>query len=302
MGGLELDGWSENARLAFEYMGRHWHKGDEDDLKRIKDKAARCAANRVKLLVIWALADRPSWAQHLNACQAAVDKAELNITLTMPPVEIKDKIARAVPQHIRDRLQAIGHDPIGFDQHGCIRSRCRLSGKEVTQTVDTLWRIDGCRHCVNHPSRAEERRRKARAAAEAMWIKQRAESKMRSHEKITLEIVAFVRQNDFENDAVMHDEVVKRFGINVSASGLQYARSGRTHRHLDVQYPPIRKSASPYTKDHAAVKLARRLRAQGFSLNKISQALIDEGYKTLKGTAFSAAQIRLFMRFSQVNS
>jgi hypothetical protein len=40
-----------------------------------------------------------------------------------------------------------------------------------------------------------------------------------------------------------------------------------------------------------------RLR-QGLSLNKISQTLFREGHRTLKGSAFSAAQVRLFMRFS----
>jgi hypothetical protein len=301
MGGLELDGWSQNAKLAFEYMGRHWHKGDENDRKHIEKKVTRCAANGVMLLVIWALADRPSWAEQLTACQTAVDKAGLDTALKMPPLEVRTRIARAVPQHIRDRLQAIGHDPIEFDQRGRIWSRCRLSGKKVPQTVDSLSRIHGCRHCLNHPSRAEERRRNARAGALAMWTRHRTGQKKRPHEKITPEIVAFVRQHDFESDAVMRDEVARRFGINVSQSGLQYARSGRTHRHLNPQYPPVRKSASPYTKDHAAVKLAKKLRDQGLSLGKISQALIREGHATLKGTAFSAAQVRSFMRFPESN-
>jgi GDP-mannose 4,6 dehydratase len=100
---------------------------------------------------------------------------------------------------------------------------------------------------------------------------------------------------------VMRDEVAKRFGINASQSGLQYARSGRSHQHLDVQYPPIRKSASPYTKDHPAVRLARNLRDQGLSLGKISQALFREDHKTFKGTAFSAAQVQSFIRLSAAN-
>jgi hypothetical protein len=73
-------------------------------------------------------------------------------------------------------------------------------------------------------------------------------------------MVAYVRRHDFETDAVMRDAVVKRFGINVSQSSLQYARSGKSHKHLDAKYPPVRKSASPYTKDHPAAKLARQLR------------------------------------------
>ena len=54
--------------------------------------------------------------------------------LRPPPQEVRDKIAREVPRYVQDLLQAIGHDPIAFDQRGRIRSRCRLSGKEVTQT------------------------------------------------------------------------------------------------------------------------------------------------------------------------
>src|SRR5262249_30260810 len=42
MGGLELDGWSEKAKLAFEYMGRHWHKADAEDRKRAQEKVERC--------------------------------------------------------------------------------------------------------------------------------------------------------------------------------------------------------------------------------------------------------------------
>jgi hypothetical protein len=302
MRGLELDGLSEKAKLAFEYMGRFWHKADAEDRKRAQEKVERCAANGVTLLVIWALADRPSWAEQLNACQMAVDGAGLGITLKMPPPQVMAKIARAIPQDIRDRLRAIGHDPIEFDQRGRIRSRCQLSGKEVTQTVDSLSRIRGCRHCLSHSSRQEERRNNARRGALAMWTTLRTEQKKRPQDKITEEIVAYLRQHDFETDAMMRDAVVKRFGINVSRSGLQYARSGKTHQHLDTNYPPVRKSASPYAKDHPAVKLARKLRGQGLSLAKISQALFCEGHKTFKGTAFSAAQVRSFMRFSETNS
>ena len=89
----------------------------------------------------------------------------------------------------------------------------------------------------------------------------------------------------------------RRFNIRVTPSGLQYARSGKTHKHLDAQYPPVRKSASPYTGNHPAVKLAIELRTKGLSLGKISRALFQEGYKTFKGSTFSAAQVRLFMRF-----
>jgi hypothetical protein len=67
-----------------------------------------------KLLVIWASADRPNWAQQLKACQRAIDEAGLGITLKMPPPRVMTEIARAVPQSIRDRLSAIGHDPIEF--------------------------------------------------------------------------------------------------------------------------------------------------------------------------------------------
>src|SRR5262249_48418875 len=162
--------------------------------------------------------------------------------------------------------------------------RCQLSGKEVTQTVDSLSRIRGCRYCQSHPSRQEERRLNARAAASAMWTRHRTGQKKRPQEKITDEMVAYVRQHPFETDTAMRDEVVKGFGINISQAGLQYARSGKTHKHLDTKYPPVRKSASPYTKDHPAVKLARQLRGQGLSFGKISQALFREGHKTFNGT------------------
>jgi len=122
------------------------------------------------------------------------------------------------------------------------------------------------------------------------------------HVKITDEIVAYIRQHDFQNPDVMSDAAAKRFGVNVSPSGLQYARSGKTHKYLDGQYPPVRKSASPYTMDHPAVRLAGKLRGQGLSLGKISQALFREGHQTLKGTAFSAGQVRLFVRFFEATA
>ena len=130
-----------------------------------------------------------------------------------------------------------------------------------------------------------------------MWAAHREGNKY-PHVKITDEIVAYIRTHDFVSADVMAEEVAKRFAVKVSPSGLQHARSGKTHTHLDAQYPPVRKSASPYTKDHPAVKLANILRGQGLSLGKISQALFRDGYGTLKGTAFSAAQVKMFMRFS----
>jgi len=96
----------------------------------------------------------------------------------------------------------------------------------------------------------------------------------------------------------MSEEVLKHFAAKVSASGLQHARSGKTHKNLDAQYPPVRKSASPYTKDQPAVKLAKSLRSQGLSLGKISQTLFRKGFRTLKGTAFSAAQVQSFVRLT----
>src|SRR4029077_895065 len=39
------------------------------------------------------------------------------------------------------------------------------------------------------------------------------------------------------------------FGTKVSLPTLQYARSGRTHFHLNEKHPPVRKAASPYTGD-----------------------------------------------------
>jgi len=306
MGGLELDGWNKkviiNGRtVAFEYMGRYWHKADAGDRKRVQGKVERCAANGVTLLVIWASVDRPNWAEQIKACQKAIDEAGLRITLEMPPPQVMTEIARAIPRDIRDRLSAINHDPIEFDQPGHIRSLCRLSGKIVTQAVSSLSSIRGCRYCQGHPSRQEERRLNARRAALAMWKAHRTKRRY-AHVEITNEIAAYIRQHDFQNPDVMSDAVAKRFGVNVSPSGLQYARSGKTHKYLDAQYPPVRKSASPYTKDHAAVKLARKLRAEGLSLGRISQALFREGHKTLKGTAFSPAQVRLFMRFSEANA
>jgi hypothetical protein len=184
---------------------------------------------------------------------------------------------------------------------GGIQSLCRLSGKVVTQEVSSLSSIRGCRYCQSHPSRQEERRLNARRGALAMWTAHRTKRRY-EHVKITDEIVAYIRQHDFQNPDVMSDAVAKRFGVNVGPSGLQYARSGKSHKHLDAQYPPVRKSASPYTKDHAAVRLARKLRDQGLSLGKISQVLFHEGHKTLKGTAFAAAQVRMFMRFFEANA
>jgi hypothetical protein len=306
MGGLELDGWNKKVAIngrtvAFEYMGHYWHKADAKDRKHAQAKVERCAGNGVTLLVIWASADRPNWTEQLKACQRAIDEAGLNITLKMPPPRVMTKIARAIPQYIRERLSAINHDPIQFDQRGHVRSLCRLSGKVVTQDVSSLSSVRGCRYCQSHSSRQDERRLNARRGALAMWTAHRHKRRY-DHVKITDKIVGYIRQHDFQNPDVMSDDVAKRFGIHVSPSGLQYARSGKTHKYLDEQYPPVRKSASPYTKHHAAVKLASKLRGQGLSFGKISQALFHKGHKTLKGTAFSAAQVRSFMRFSEANT
>ena len=65
-------------------------------------------------------------------------------------------------------------------------------------------------------------------------------------------------------------EVLTRFAVEVSASGLQYARSGKTHAHLDALYPPVREAAGNYTLDHPAVTLDRQLRADGLSFDKVS--------------------------------
>ena len=81
----------------------------------------------------------------------------------------------------------------------------------------------------------------------------------------------------------MSKEVESRFGMKISPSGLQYARSGRTHFHLNDEYPPKRQSASPYSNDHPAVILANSLRKQSLSFGKISGTLFDSGYRTLKG-------------------
>jgi hypothetical protein len=223
-----------------------------------------CRANDVILLVIWASADRPTWDEQLKACQKAIDTAQLVISLKLPPPDVMAEIARAIPPEIRNRLSAINHDAIEFDQRGHVRSLCRLSGKIVEQAVSSLSSLRGCRYCQSDPSRQEERQRNARRAASAMWAAHRT-TKRYPHVKITDEIVAYIRLNDFQNADVMRDAVGERFGVEITPSGLQYARSGKTHRHLDAQYPPVRKSASPYTRDHPAVKLAGELRGQGVS-------------------------------------
>jgi len=119
------------------------------------------------------------------------------------------------------------------------------------------------------------------------------------HLKITDAIVAYVRSRDFPSADVMSKEVQSRFGVKISPSGLQYARSGRTHFHLNDKHPPKRQRASSYSNGHPAVILANSLRKQGLSFGKISRALFDSGYRTLKGTAFFAAQIKLFTRFAE---
>ena len=299
MRGLELDGWNTEIAIngqsvAFEYMGRYWHKNDETDRAKIEGKSALCAQNDVILLVVWALADRPSWEQQLSACQKAVDHAALGIHLEMPPTSVRDQLAKAVPREVRDKLAAINHEALEYDLEGNVRSLCRISGKEVSQAAYSLKNIRGCKFCQGDPSNATRRRTNALKGARAMWDARRA-GKQYSHIKITDEIVAYIRSRTFASDDAMAKDVDSRFGIKVSPSGLQYARCGRTHSYLNEQYPPVRKSASPYKKDHPAVLMARTLRETGLSLGRISTALFDAGYKTLSGNAFSATQVKLFV-------
>src|SRR5262249_10185998 len=147
-----------------------------------------------------------------KACQRAIDEAGLRITLEMPPPQVMTEIAQAVPQHIRDRLLAIGHHAIEFYHRGPSRSLCRLSGKIVTQEVSSLSSIRGCHYCQSHPSRQEERRFNARRGALAMWTAHRTKRRY-AHVKITDEIAAYIRQHDFQNPEVMRDAVVKRYGV-----------------------------------------------------------------------------------------
>jgi hypothetical protein len=301
MKGLELDGWNteiaiKGQSLAFEYMGRYWHRGDDIDRAKVELKTKLCAQNGVILLVVWGIADRPSWEQQLMACQKAVDAVDLALKLEMPPASVREQLAKAVPKEIRDQLAAINHDALEYDSNGNIRSACRLTGKIVRQAPYSLRNIRGCRYCQNHPSKSVERQFNARKGARAMWEAHRQGSRY-SYVKVTDDIVAYIRNRDFPSDEVMSKEVENHFGVKISPSGLQYARSGRTHFHLNEKHSPVRKSASPYRKDHPAVIMTNSLRKQGLSFGKISKVLFDKGYGTLKGTAFSAAQVKLFTRW-----
>ena len=130
-----------------------------------------------------------------------------------------------------------------------------------------------------------------------MWQQHRSGARVYPHVKLSDEIVAYVRTEDFPNLERAAEAVAARFGVEISPSGLQYARSGRSHTHLNAQYPPVQKAASRYTKNHPAVKLAHHLRQQGRSLNEVATILRERGYQTLKGTQFSASQVKMFLRF-----
>jgi len=309
MKGLELDGWNtevsfDGRSVAFEYMGRYWHKRDGADRAKTQRKFDLCAKNGVLLIVVWATADRPSWDDQLSACQLGINDAGLEISLELPPPDARDRLAKAIPRKVRERLAAINHEAIGYDltseHRGYVRSLCRISGNEVSQSAHTLEKIRGCRYCQAHLSRRDERRLGAQRGARAMWQAHRNGAQY-PHVKITDEVVVYIRTHDFRSDAQMRERVVQRFGIEVSQSGLQYARSGRTHSHLNRECPPIRKAASPYSNDHPVVKIANRLRDDGMSLGKIAQVLFQEEYRTLKGTAFSAAQVAKFVRWAQLH-
>jgi len=85
---------------------------------------------------------------------------------------------------------------------------------------------------------------------------------------------------------------LNRFDIEASVSGLQYARSGKTHSHLNGRYPPAQKAASNYKLSDPVVQAARELRENGLSFDKISDRLFQLGFTTLSGKRFSASQIR----------
>jgi len=304
---LELDGWNQEVTLkgctvAFEYMGRHWHRGDPADLARVQRKADLCAKNGVLLLVIWALEDRPTWDQHLKACQKALDEAGLDLKLVLPPPEVRAQIAKAIPKAVRAQLAKMNHEALEYDQdpdhRGHVKSRCLFTGEIVSQAAFTLHKIRGCRYCRMHPSRREERQRIGSHGAQAGWAKHRQGDRRFSHVKLTDEMVAFVRTQQFPSLDRMAGAVAARFGVRISPSGLQYARSGRTHSHLNQQFPPIRKAASRYTRDHPAVQMACQLRLQGLSLDRIAATLFEKGLRTLRGTQFSASQVKMFLRFS----
>lgn len=303
MGGLELDGWNEEVvidgkTLAFEYNGRYWHRGDTGDLSKSERKLVLCADNGVILLVVWAPVDRPSIDELMVACQKAVDAAGLERRLVLPSDEAVTALAGLVPARIRQLLAAFDHEAIAYDQdpdrRGHVLSKCLLSGQTVSQAISSLDGLNGCRHCQAHPSRAGRRTQIASDAATKQWSDRRARGTRRSSDKISDEVVAFVRTNaELTGDALVA-EVAKRFGVEASASGLQYARSGKTHRHLDALHPPVRKAASNYGADHPAVSMAQAMRREGLSFDKISDRLFGLGHGTLSGKRFSAAQVRNF--------
>jgi hypothetical protein len=182
----------------------------------------------------------------LLACQQAIGTAGLNINLELPPPLAIAQLAKAIPQEVKERLAAINHDAIEYDQdperRGYVRSLCRLSGNHVSQSANSLWMIRGCRHCRNDISREEERSLNGRRAAQALWDAHRR-GRRHSQVKMTDDIVAHIRTHHFQDYAHTREDVQIRFGITVTQSGLQYARSGRTHQHLNEKYPPVRKSA-----------------------------------------------------------
>ncbi len=303
MGGLELDGWNEEVvldgkTLAFEYNGRFWHSGDTGDLSKSERKLTLCADNSVILLVVWAPVDRPSIDELMVACQTAVDAAGLELELVRPADDAVAALARLIPARTRGLLTAFGHEAMAYDQdpdrRGYIISKCTLSGETVSQAISSLTAVKGCLHCQAHPARAGRRSEVASQAARKQWADHRRHGTKRSNDKITDEIVAFVRRNPSLTGEPLTAEVLTRFGVKVSASGLQYARSGKTHAHLDAAHPPVRKAAGNYTFDHPAVTLARQLRGEGLSLGKVADRLFELGCGTLGGKKFSAGQIRSF--------
>src|ERR1700732_1566913 len=110
-------------------MGRYWHPGDDKDQAKIKLKFNLCSRNGIILLVVWAIANRPSWEEQLAACQKAIDDAGLSVRLELPPISVRDQLAKAVPKAIRDQLVAMNHDALEYELNGNIRSLCRVSGK-----------------------------------------------------------------------------------------------------------------------------------------------------------------------------
>jgi hypothetical protein len=303
MEGLELDGLNEEATvdgraIAFEYNGRYWHQADRGELSKTERKLAICANRGIILLVVWALADRPSMGELMAACQAAVDTAGIARALRLLTDGAMAELAALVPRRIRTLLADFGHEAIGYDQHpdrrGQVVSRCNLSGEIVHQNILSLIGLKGCRHCQAHPSRAEKRSAIASSAARQQWTKIRENKTLRTKDSITDDVVAFVRGNPMLTSAALAGEVASRFDIHVTESALQYARSGKTHRHLDERHPPVRKAASNYAVDHPAVRSAKAMRSDGLSFDKISDRLFELRHGTLSGKRFSAAQVRDF--------